>query len=376
MSEPDAAADNGRQGSPNGASREPMADPAWTALDNYRVIIEQAPVGIYTIPVADRATQAAYMSPHMAHILGYAEGEATVSRQIWQQHIYGADRERVRAVFAQLQCGNVHAACEYRMRHRDGHLIWVHDEALLRTDEQGHPACIHGFCYAICPRSQVSSCDTILDRRVQQREQLLQLTMEALYDSEIRARLALKAGRTGIWEWNRLTDEIDLSDEAYLLLGLKPDAEPISFNRFLASVHPDDRPRFERELRTLRPNTISQYAVTRFVQPDATLIMVHGNAIAVAHTSSAQSYVIGTLHDVTTRSHFGGGSSGSSSLRHLRMAVMSSRIPTTSSRVETTVEGPPLSAFAAAEFVRIVPKIMPWIRRVRLIPSTKAAAFA
>jgi PAS domain S-box-containing protein len=66
---------------------------------------------------------------------------------------------------------------------------------------------------------------------------------EALRISEERLRLALEAGRLGIWDWNIATDEVVWSDRVYELHGIRPGEFAGTVRDFTELVHADDRPR-------------------------------------------------------------------------------------------------------------------------------------
>jgi PAS domain S-box-containing protein len=65
-------------------------------------------------------------------------------------------------------------------------------------------------------------------------------TEEQLRQREADLKLALDAGRLGAWKWDLVTDEVVWSPTCKALYGLPQDAE-MSYDRFLAAVHPDDR---------------------------------------------------------------------------------------------------------------------------------------
>ncbi len=61
-----------------------------------------------------------------------------------------------------------------------------------------------------------------------------------LGESQERMRLAAKAADLGLWEWDIVRDEIWATEAGRARVGADNN-ETISFNRFLQSVHPDDR---------------------------------------------------------------------------------------------------------------------------------------
>jgi PAS domain S-box-containing protein len=63
---------------------------------------------------------------------------------------------------------------------------------------------------------------------------------EALHETAVWLRLALRSAKAGVWDWDVPTGKLVWSPEFYLLFGLSPDASP-SFETWLAVLHPDDR---------------------------------------------------------------------------------------------------------------------------------------
>jgi PAS domain S-box-containing protein len=62
----------------------------------------------------------------------------------------------------------------------------------------------------------------------------------ALRESEQRARLAVEATQLGTWELESRSGVLKLSERCRTLLGIEPH-EPATYERFLSSVHPEDR---------------------------------------------------------------------------------------------------------------------------------------
>ena len=62
----------------------------------------------------------------------------------------------------------------------------------------------------------------------------------ALLRSEKMLYEAQSLAHLGSWEFNHGTGDLIWSDEVYRIFGLDP-GEPMTYDRFLASVHPDDR---------------------------------------------------------------------------------------------------------------------------------------
>ncbi len=62
-----------------------------------------------------------------------------------------------------------------------------------------------------------------------------------LQESEARLKLAYKATRSGVWDWDITRNSAHVSEEYCNLFGLDPTTEEISFEQWLNCLHPDDR---------------------------------------------------------------------------------------------------------------------------------------
>src|SRR5207344_1734891 len=55
--------------------------------------------------------------------------------------------------------------------------------------------------------------------------------------------LAQQITHIGSWQWDVATNRVMWSDELYRIYGLEPQSVELTFESFLARVHPDDRAR-------------------------------------------------------------------------------------------------------------------------------------
>jgi PAS domain S-box-containing protein len=80
-----------------------------------------------------------YLSPRWKQILGYRDDEIPSNRDEWLTRIHPADVGRAEAEFEACSRGYKHqCSVEYRMRHRDGHWLWVRTRAEAVHDSAGH----------------------------------------------------------------------------------------------------------------------------------------------------------------------------------------------------------------------------------------------
>ena len=108
------------------------------AEQRYRALVEQTPVVTYIDPHRPDHTSA-YFSPQVEALLGYTPDELTRDIPLWPELVHPDDRERIlgASMLAEQTSGTYDV--EYRMIAKDGHIVWVHDQAVLIRDEQGMP---------------------------------------------------------------------------------------------------------------------------------------------------------------------------------------------------------------------------------------------
>jgi len=87
-----------------------------------------------------------YYSPRWKSMLGYADDELDNAVDIWDRLIHPDDRMRVmRSVDVCVKSNIDRFSNEYRMRHKDGHYIWIMDRGLITRGERGEVTRFIGF---------------------------------------------------------------------------------------------------------------------------------------------------------------------------------------------------------------------------------------
>ena len=131
------------------------------------------------------------------------------------------------------------------------------------------------------------------------------LAEAALCESEARLRLASHGGEIGLYEWNATRDAPYWgSPEAYELFGLDPDA-PVTFESWLACVHPDDREKLARTMAALRaldrsqPVPGAQRDEYRVIQRDGRVVWLE--AVNTVTREGDDLVIRGGVRDITAR---------------------------------------------------------------------------
>ena len=104
--------------------------------NKYRTLTEQIPAVIYTDDY--NLGETLYISPHVKTMLGYSPEEWIANPSLCYDIIHSEDRERVLNETENAQ-RNERFVLDYRYIARDGHVVWVRDDAFLLKDQFGEP---------------------------------------------------------------------------------------------------------------------------------------------------------------------------------------------------------------------------------------------
>jgi PAS domain S-box-containing protein len=108
-----------------------------------------------------------------------------------------------------------------------------------------------------------------LERRIELRTADLRAERDERQKAEERLRLAVTGAGFGTWHWDLVTGELVWSKECLAMFGLAPDTR-MTYELFLASVHPADRAHVDQQVRWSL-ETRSEYNLEfRAVWPDGT----------------------------------------------------------------------------------------------------------
>lgn len=111
--------------------------------------------------------------------------------------------------------------------------------------------------------------------------------------------LALRAGSAAIWEWDLRTGEIHWSEEHDALLGLSSARRSLTFTRWLALVHPDDRASARAAARRIATMREGEVELEYRLAGGARWITMRGRIIA--DTRGVPRRVVGVAVDTTER---------------------------------------------------------------------------
>jgi PAS domain S-box-containing protein len=129
--------------------------------------------------------------------------------------------------------------------------------------------------------------------------------LEVAVDLKTRELLAAqRVADLGSFVWEPHEERLTFSDGIYTLLGLDPDRDELSYDRYLAMMPEEDRNRLAEQISTaieqgLRADRESYVTVHRLVRPDGMTVWVRGRAEGVVNEKGVVDRMICTLQDIT-----------------------------------------------------------------------------
>lgn len=119
----------------------------------YRLLVEKLPAVVF-MDVFENPQITQYISPRIKDLLGYTPGEWAAADNLWESSLHPEDKERVLAEDVRTDKANEPFRIEYRMRHRDGHYVWIKEEASIIKDDDGAPLFWQGIMLNITEQKQ------------------------------------------------------------------------------------------------------------------------------------------------------------------------------------------------------------------------------
>ncbi len=151
------------------------------AEQRYRALVETTPVVSYT-DTLDVPSQCLYISPQIETLTGYTPEEWKADPHLWERLLHPDDREREVAKDLEADRSQAPYRSEYRLLARDGREVWVRDEAVVTTSEQGGPPLWQGVMVDITERKLT---ELQLRARARQQETVADLGRMALTDVDV-----------------------------------------------------------------------------------------------------------------------------------------------------------------------------------------------
>lgn len=200
----------------------------------------------------------------------------------WVRRIHPEDRPRIMASMPQLmRDARQQWLLEYRLRRVDGTYAHVYDRGFVVSDSEGKPARMVG---------------TLMDISD------LKNTEEKLRESELRFRLAAKATRDAIWDWDLRKGEVWRSEGFQTLFGYRSEEIGYDFDWWLERIHEDDRQRVLSQIPAPGAADSQQCAFEyRFRRADGSYADVFDRGFVMLGADGKPMRLIGSMMDISER---------------------------------------------------------------------------
>lgn len=255
----------------------------------YRLLVEQAPAVIYTWdvtrPVGELPPQ--YVSPQVEAMFGYPVDDWMRQPGLWVRLIHPADRARVIEAANAADANGTPFDMEYRAVHRDGRVLWIHDEQhVVSWDAQGRPLVAQGVFVDI---TRIKQAEERLSQAEVRFRSLVEQIPAITYLDEY------QEGAVDIWPTTYISPQVEE------ILGYAPDEWTTNAAFWAELVHPDDRERYreanEHHYRTGEPLDFTARVFAR----DGTVHWIRDRAVIIDGPDGTSRWAQGILFDETER---------------------------------------------------------------------------
>jgi two-component system cell cycle sensor histidine kinase/response regulator CckA len=258
-----------------GPRREPYVKASFE-----RPILKEQPTAVVTyITAFDETRNRLYISPQIEAMLGFSADEWLGDPGLVLKQLHPDDRERVLAeVFESRDTGKPFCS-EYRLLARDGHIVWVRDEAIVMRDEAGRPCFMQGL---------------LLDISEQKRKE------EMLQKSESKFRTIFERVAVGI-ALVSIDGQLVESNPALREM-LRYGAEELRNRVFNEFIHPEDAVIDVDLDQELIAGKRDHYQIEkRFVRKDGGVVWCQLNVSLVRGGQEERPFTICMVEDITER---------------------------------------------------------------------------
>ncbi|MEP6759381.1 MAG: PAS domain-containing protein [Actinomycetota bacterium] len=259
------------------------------AEHRYRTMVEALPAVTYIdepIPGEDINATMPFVSPQVEQILGFPPERFTQDNRFWFDIMHPDDYAALRAA-GHLSISNLDEVTqEYRMRHADGHYVWVQDTSRAVFGDDGEVSFFQGFLVDVSTRHEAEE----RSRAAEERFRVLVERMPAMVYTE-----TLQPGST-------MPATIDfVSEHAAEMLGYPTTWWPGSLEHWAEVIHPDDVALVSAADAQSNETGAPFSMDYRMIAADGRTVWVHEESVLIRTTDGTPTYWQGFIMDVSDR---------------------------------------------------------------------------
>ncbi len=280
--------------------------------ERMELALEGTNEGIWDWNILDNSV---YFSPRWKEMLGYQDDELPNKISIWEDRLHPDDIDKVWEDIYK----NVNGETEYyenihRLKHKDGHWIWVLDRGKTKYDESGKAIRMIGTHMDISneKKSQkqtdinaasingLTHLINITTQEVQEQSETLKASNELNQQLKERMELALVGSKTSVLDWDFTDNSMYISPSWKEMLGFRDDELPNATTTWFNRAYPDDRKNVLHMIRDHQEDKIQYFEFNhRLKHKDGHWVWVLGRAQIMYDENDKKVRMIGTQTDIT-----------------------------------------------------------------------------
>lgn len=241
--------------------------------ERYALVVAGSQVAIWDWNVPEKRV---FFSSRWKALRGLADDEVSDDETEWSSRIHPDDRERVMAAVCAHFEGRTAVFCEeYRIRHKDGCLLWILDHGIAQRDSAGKVIRMAGSETDITERKR---------------------TEEVLRENEERFRTMAEAVPSFLFETDAAGRNVWTSEGWCRFTGQTP--EQVAGHGWVEALHPDDRTaNIDRWMQCMVDGTPFE-SQQRLRRVDGTYAWVIARALPVRDSQGMVTRWVGSVTDV------------------------------------------------------------------------------
>jgi PAS domain S-box-containing protein len=246
----------------------------------YRTLIESIPAVTF-IDSLEEPWPTLYVSPQVKSTFGY-DADEWHEPGLWIGRVHPDDAERAREAIRQHSSTQTPFDLEYRFQHRDGHWLWIREQAFVVHDEDGTPLFSQGVMYDITATKEAE---------------------ERLRDAEQRYRAIVEHVPAAIYldRPDGAMESIYVSPQIADIAGVSPEEWIADPQLWLSLMDPEDR----ELLRATYARAVTERepwkAEYRIHTPDGRTVWIHDETTFLLDPDGQPMLLQGVMFDITER---------------------------------------------------------------------------
>lgn len=268
--------------------------------------------GIWDWSILDNSV---YFSPRWKEMLGYHNEELPNEVPTWADRIHPDDVERTWADVYK----NVNGETEYyenihRLKHKNGHWVWILDRGKTQYDESGKAIRMIGTHVDITEEKEEHKQTDINSASINGLTHLINITSDEVNEQtktikasnhlnqqlKERMELALSGSKTSVLDWDFTDNSIYISPSWKEMLGFRDEELPNSTATWYQRAHPDDKKVVLQMIREHQENKIKYFECNhRLKHKNGHWVWVLGRAQILYDENGKKVRMIGTHTDIT-----------------------------------------------------------------------------